>query len=1273
LTIKWVDVEATVGNYTWTRITQLCSGSIQPLVLNIAPIWDDGTKQVPADIAGVAWDSASMSNAYKNMLTALAAVCPGHVWQLGVGNEADVYFLANPTEVSKYATFLSNIRAHARTTFGVNPFVLTMSFRFSALATLLTTFAGPVNQLDFPSITYYATASADSTAVATAVSADLQSIQATLGGRRKWFLSEVGMTSDTPSSEASQIAGFYFTMEIATHIAQTFHTTMMGFTWYQLSDVSSAVRTSFGATSYGERSGIGIRDTANAAKDVEPMLASFLGGVTDTPPPPPPDPILPNAPEPSSPETGVTLNNPVLLDWSDDTNVTFTLRLTPTSGSTTNINTGGTSQYLFTGTPGLTYTWSLQACNNVGCRFQTTPDRTFTIIPPPLPAPTNLAITGPTDGATGVALNPTLNWTATGATSYVLRFGTSNPPTTVVYSGPTPQFTVSAASNNTLYRWSIDAINSSGLITLSGSFTTEAAAGVATHPVLLVTAARVAAWDAMKADYVGSATTPKCTDVGYTEQQKIGCTIYRVAADKIASTGAEDLGLENAIFSRVTGNNANAQCSQAYTRAAAHGLVSLANPANINVNVFREHGVDYVLVYDLCYDQWTQPQRDTYLTKLNELWTFSANRQPSWLSCSDVDQPITEYLGFVAYYFATKDYNPTAVSLATKAHLSLVKTTLHCSPIAVATVGRTGRNMLAQFYTQSVGGAWIEGSEYSSSAYLGLIGCQALAPVVAAADICDEVDAYIDDWAQYMTNKITRDSGYAMTQADDGNGGHDLWDSNFRVVDMRIMLDLLGVLPNNTTRQNLYRVLMNFRATHSGLNLEPYYGFIGRTMSMANPYVTASADLSGLSNCYRSPGYGVYLYNDGLLTTASQFMTHFPPAQRGIDHSAGYWGNLGLYRRGQYAVSSMSVYGPGNWPEGTNTSLVEGLAPPTLNGTVGYKAETGYTCGSDYMYVSGTTGGSHVVAAAAGNYDVANFYHPARFIHEWTKSVVYLPSSTQTYDNIVTIERINALDPVAQPRFSDWTNLSPKPSACYVPTGSTGCHDFKEENKPARINYRPRWTRFQQHWYDPTVVGNNSSWTTTNGDLVTQTWLAPDDVTTVRYVNDLVAGWNDGTQVQGTERGRWHTEREPVTNVQWNCLFDVLSARNSGAAAPTLTELTPTGNMAGVLITRTGNDDRVVVANCEQGPDITQTEPTTAQATAVLSVARFKGAGSFTVAYTQTTANAKVLLLDLNPALSWAYTLNGGASTPITEDSGGLEELAIGGGAGVKTLVVTGT
>ncbi|HKT81070.1 MAG TPA: phospholipase D-like domain-containing protein, partial [Vicinamibacterales bacterium] len=70
----------------------------------------------------------------------------------------------------------------------------------------------------------------------------------------------------------------------------------------------------------------------------------------------------------------------------------------------------------------------------------------------------------PANNATGVSTSQTLTWSASNATSYDVRFGTSNPPPQVSSSQPAASYTPSLSASTT-YFWQIVARNSGGSTT----------------------------------------------------------------------------------------------------------------------------------------------------------------------------------------------------------------------------------------------------------------------------------------------------------------------------------------------------------------------------------------------------------------------------------------------------------------------------------------------------------------------------------------------------------------------------------------------------------------------------------------------------------------------------------------------------------------------------------------------------------------------------------------------------------------------------------------
>jgi len=99
-----------------------------------------------------------------------------------------------------------------------------------------------------------------------------------------------------------------------------------------------------------------------------------------------------------------------------------------------------------------------------------------TIVPKSASAPSAPGSPSPANGAIGTSANPTLTWTAAGATSYDIAFGTANPPPVIVSGQTTASYTPSTLTDGTTYFWRITARNSSGSTTGSiWSFTTAAA------------------------------------------------------------------------------------------------------------------------------------------------------------------------------------------------------------------------------------------------------------------------------------------------------------------------------------------------------------------------------------------------------------------------------------------------------------------------------------------------------------------------------------------------------------------------------------------------------------------------------------------------------------------------------------------------------------------------------------------------------------------------------------------------------------------------------
>jgi hypothetical protein len=82
--------------------------------------------------------------------------------------------------------------------------------------------------------------------------------------------------------------------------------------------------------------------------------------------------------------------------------------------------------------------------------------------PPPPQPPAAPASPSPASGATGVSTSTNLTWSASGATSYDVRFGTATPPPQVSTGQSAASYSPSSLAANTTYYWQIVARNSAG-------------------------------------------------------------------------------------------------------------------------------------------------------------------------------------------------------------------------------------------------------------------------------------------------------------------------------------------------------------------------------------------------------------------------------------------------------------------------------------------------------------------------------------------------------------------------------------------------------------------------------------------------------------------------------------------------------------------------------------------------------------------------------------------------------------------------------------------
>ena len=203
---------------------------------------------------------------------------------------------------------------------------------------------------------------------------------------------------------------------------------------------------------------------------------------------------------------------------------------------------------------------------------------------------------------------------------------------------------------------------------------------------------------------------------------------------------------------------------------------------------------------------------------------------------------------------------------------------------------------------------------------------------------------------------------------------------------------LQGTVVGAQLQQHLLDLVSKYG--HTGFNtMEPIV--TGRLFFTFNPYAPA-ADWR-TARTFHAKGTGLTLHRTGFGAADSLFAAHVAPRpeRRAPDHFVTYLNDFELWRRGEWVITHPRGYaGVPNGGLGTNAVLMHGFGDMP-----GFKELVGAAAGDTYAYQAGTTGGASVRLP---------FYQPPPvFVHEWTRSVLYLASNT---DTVVVYDRAHVTD-----------------------------------------------------------------------------------------------------------------------------------------------------------------------------------------------------------------------------------------------------------------------
>ncbi|MHC4714804.1 MAG: hypothetical protein ACYTAN_16290 [Planctomycetota bacterium] len=670
-----------------------------------------------------------------------------------------------------------------------------------------------------------------------------------------------------------------------------------------------------------------------------------------------------------------------------------------------------------------------------------------------------------------------------------------------------------------------------------------------------------------------------------------------------------------------------------YARAAwlrIQPVIDTMRPAWNNRNGTREEFIRWVWMYDWLYPALTAEERALFLKYLNTLADLVLNRveDVSWgTRTGDSDETTGHYFGLAFMDLATGPDNPRAGSL--------LSATFGAENKPVGGLDSTGanfdtmRNAIAFYVSRAKGGAWVESSEYNTGTLkLLFIGAEGVR-TATGVDHFPEVTALLGEAGIEQIHELC--PGFIE------NGQSFKWGDcehprNPKTQGVVALLGLLAGLnqDNKTVGPYLHRLTEDIVAGPIPHADKPW----GRFFLFYNPYAD-KADWRSLPRGYYVEGQGLLYLRDGWDDKASALMAHMPNRVL-VDHEVNYLGDFQLFRKGEWAVTHPIAYA-GNEGERMNSMLIAGLSS-----SAEVRRALAHEFGPEfeYAYLAGVTGGQH--------YRNRYWSPPPTFLHEWTRSMLYLPGAEGGTDVIIVYDRTNADDPKTLERWPDR----------YYP------------NQRGRIEAacaRKQWIIHMP--VEPRMTQKAIEWKTPGGQNVRLEALLPaDSVKQAFDENDVgVPGY-----IHDYEK-KWQVRIWPAEDRRWDTFLNVVSVSDEGANTSARLVKSADDRVEGVLVARAGAPEVLAVFNAAPGPELPQPDPSVREnwlpaVPEILETVRLRKS-NYALQWTAGGKSTEVFLCDLDPAMEWEASLDGSPRARLEVSVQGLARLKCEG-EGDHTLEV---
>jgi hypothetical protein len=610
-------------------------------------------------------------------------------------------------------------------------------------------------------------------------------------------------------------------------------------------------------------------------------------------------------------------------------------------------------------------------------------------------------------------------------------------------------------------------------------------------------------------------------------------------------------------------------------------------------NFVREYSAELVLLYDWLYPALSQQQRMAFLSKLNEMFAVALTNlsNPTFpVRSADSDQTIGTYFGLAFLYAVTADYNSVARDYFARPFVG--------GFVATARDRNTMRNTIRDYVAMAAGGEWIEGTDYNlGTTRLLLLGAEGVR-TATGRNYFPEVTEWSTDAAARPAHVITPDLKQSYQWGDVEHPG----DFRGRLFSWQTTTGILASLggPRRAHSQDLLMKLASQYGDVGYFSSEPW----ARMFLVFDPYAKTRA-FSELPLEWYAEGQGLVTYRTGWDRDASMLGVHIPPEQPYVDHQVGYFGDFQLYRRGTWAISHPFSYaGPSVSGEIANTMLHGGFsAMSEVRRVVDLELDPA----GSFAYIVGTTAGQ--------KYPRGYYQPPPSYLHEWTRSIMYFPTSDRSSETIVVFDRSHSDDPELLPRFDRYS--------------------VTDRNTIVSRGHLKEWLIHLP--VRPTATGQRFSWRLDNGDRATLSALLPRHALAAIVDERLI--W-PGVTMHDRQR-RWQVRLSPPVQQQWDTFLNVIQIRGEQLSVSAELVRSIDDRIDGALIRRQGVSDMLVLFNALPGQRLPAhpsgfghyvDDPSTT------SRARLRTAG-FSIEYVS-RKSTDILIADLDPSIAWEINVD---------------------------------